>query len=268
MPTEKINGVNIYYELDGTGEETLVILNGIMMSTASWNELVPVCTRRYRLLRVDFRNQGKSEYCEEYFDIGIHVEDLECLLQRLELEKVHMVGISYGAEVAMLFALKYPQRLGSLILSNTTPRVTRHLRAIGNSWDEAAKLYDGEKFFRLVMPLIYSDNFYETNWQWMQYREKLFGKTLTREWFDAYLRLSASTRSYDIVDRLQEIEVPTLVMASDRDIITPLSEARLIHERIKGSRLLIIPGAGHASCYEKKDEFNTAVLGFIEAVGR
>lgn len=263
MPKEIINGVEIFYELNGSGSETVVILNGIMMSTTSWYDFVPAYTKNYRLLRVDFRNQGQSQYVDDDFFIDIHVEDLKSLFDKLGIQKIHMVGISYGAEVAMLFAIKHQHMLKSLVLSNTTARVTKHLRAIGDSWDEAAKLYDGERFFKLVMPFIYSSVFYDSNWQWLKDREKAFGKILQKPWFDAYRKLSGSTRCYDILDKIHEIKVPTLCIASDLDVITPVSEVRMIHERIEGSSFLIISDAGHASCYEKKDAFNAAVLGFI-----
>lgn len=263
MPKELINGVEIFYQLDGKGDETVVILNGIMMSTTSWYDFVPDYVKKYRLLRVDFRNQGQSQYVDEDFLIDIHVDDLKGLFEKLEIEKVHMVGISYGAEVAMLFALKYQKMLQSLVLSNTTARVTNHLKAIGDSWDEAVRLNDGEKYFKLVMPFIYSSVYYNSNWKWLKDRERAFGKALKKPWFDAYLKLSGSTRFYDILNQIQDIKVPTLCIASDLDVITPVYEVRLIHERIEGSRFVIIPDAGHASCYEKKEEFNSVVLGFI-----
>lgn len=266
MPKQIVNGVELFYQLDGTGNEVVIILNGIMMSTASWDELVGVYSKDYRVLRVDFRNQGKSQYIYESFAIDVHAEDLKCLLDILGINKAHFAGISYGAEVAMLFALKHQAMVSSLVLSNTTARVTNHLRAIGDSWDEAAKLYNGESLFKLVMPFIYSSSFYESNRQWLRDREILFGRILKKEWFDAYMRLSASTEGYNILDRLHEIKVPTLCIASDLDIITPIAELKMIHERIQSSKLIIIPDAGHASCYEKKDEFNAAVYGFLKAV--
>lgn len=263
MPKEIINGVEIFYELNGSGSDTVVILNGIMMNTTSWYDFVPVYTKNYRLLRVDFRNQGRSQYVDEDFLIDIHVEDLKALFDKLNIEKVHMVGTSYGAKVAMLFALKYQHMLKSLILSNTTARVTKHLSAIAESWNEAARLYDGEKYFKLIMPFIYSTVFYENNWQWIKSREKAFGKVLKKSWFDAFIKLLGSTRSYDILNQIHAIKVPTLCIASDLDVITPIQEVRMIHERIEDSSLLIINDAGHAACFEKQEEFNNEVLRFI-----
>lgn len=267
MPKVNINGIGIYYELDGEGE-VIVFLNGIMMSTLSWVDFVGVYTASgYQLLRVDFRDQGLSDRSiGQNYNLGQQVDDLKGLFDYLEFKKVHLLGVSYGGQVALLFTLKYPQMVKSLILANTTARLSNHLKAIGEAWDEAARLHDSEKFFKLVMPFIYSDHFYESQAEWLKERQKLFSKLLTAEWFEAYLRLSSSNGDFNVLERLQEITVPTLVIGADRDLVTPLDEVRKLHAGIKGAQFLIIPGSGHASFYEKKDEFNTAVLGFLASV--
>lgn len=266
MPKVKINGVEINYNLDGEGEETLVLLNGIMMSTASWADFVPVYTEQnnIRLLRLDFRDQGLSSKYQEDYDVGIHVDDLKKLLDKLHISsKVHLLGVSYGGMVAMLFALKYPEVLSSLILPNTEARVTKYLQAVSIIWEEAAKLNSGKLFFQLSMPLIYSDDFYNRKWNWLKEREKVFDNLLDTEWFEALLRLSRSSKEFDILDEIVQIRIPTLLIAGTRDIITPVYEMRKIKDRIKNSSMVIIENAGHASFYEKMNEFNTAVLGFV-----
>jgi 3-oxoadipate enol-lactonase len=264
MPKELLNNSEIFYQIDGSGSETLVLLNGIMMSTADWYGFVPAYTKDYRLLRVDFRNQGQSGYVDEGFDIDMHVEDLKALFDKLGLEKVHMLGVSYGGKVAMLFALKYQEMLQSLVLCNTTARVTKYLREVQDSWVQAAKQYDGEVFFRHIMPFIYSPKFREENDRWINSREKAFGKVLQRPWFDAFIKLTESSHAYDIADRIHAIRVPTLCIASDFDIVTPIIELEIIHNNIEGSKLLIIPNAGHAPQYENKLAFNEAVLNFLK----
>ena len=84
-----------------------------------------------------------------------------------------------------------------------------------------------------------------------------------QEYFASLQRLSRSSKNFDILDEIHKIKVPTLLIAGSRDIITPVSEMKKIQERIEGSRMIIIEGAGHASFYEKMDEFVTAVLGFV-----
>lgn len=265
MPVLEINNVNINYEIDGNGEETLVLLNGIMMSTASWAEFVPFYTKNnYRILRMDFRDQGMSSKYEEDYDVSIHVNDLKDLLDKLDIDKIHLLGVSYGATVAMLFAIKYPQYLNSLILPNAVAKATKYLQAVSDIWEEAARLNSGELFFKLSMPLIYSDDFYNRKWDWLKEREKNFDQLLKEPWFESLIRLSRSSKKFDIMDKIDQIMAPTLLIAGNRDIITPPYEMRKIRERIENSSMVIIENAGHASFYEKMVEFNSIVLGFLK----
>lgn len=265
MSRIKVNGVEINYHLDGEGQETIVLLNGIMMSTASWADFVSIYTKNnYRLLRVDFRDQGLSDKYEEDYDISIHVDDLRALLTELNInEKIHLLGVSYGGMVAMLFALKYPELLSSLILSNTVARVTNYLQAVSDLWEEAAKFNNGKLFFKLSMPLIYSDDFYNRRLDWLKEREKTFDGLLDESWFESLIRLSKSSKEFDVTDKIGQIQLPTLLIAGNRDIITPVYEMNKIAEQIPDAKMVIIERAGHASFYEKMDEFNSAVLGFI-----
>lgn len=265
MPKIELNGVEIYYSLDGEGEETVVFLNGIMMNTLSWNEFVPLFTEQnnYKLLRVDFRDQGFSSKCPENYDVSIHVDDLKALFDALGLTKVHLLGVSYGAMVAMLFALKCPEYLTTLLLPNAVARVTKYLQAASDIWEYAASTNSGELFFKLSMPFIYSDDFYNRNWEWLKEREKIFDQIFTKEWFESLIRLSRSSKDFDIMDRIAEIKTPTLLIAGTRDTITPIYEMKKVQERIADSKMVIIEEAGHASFYEKMDEFCAVVLGFI-----
>ncbi len=266
MPVLEVNDIKINYQLDGDGEETLVLLNGIMMSTASWAEFVPFYTEKnnYSLLRLDFRDQGMSSKFEEDYHVSIHVDDLKELLDKLDIKKVHLLGISYGAMVAMMFAIKYPECLSSLILPNAIAKVTKYLQAVSDIWEEAARLNNGELFFKLSMPLIYSDDFYNRKWDWLKEREKTFDQLLKEPWFESLIRLSQSSKDFDILDQLYKIKAPTLLIAGNRDIITPPYEMRKIRDRIEHSSMVIIENAGHASFYEKMVEFNSTVIGFLK----
>lgn len=267
MPKKMINNIEINYELDGTGEEVLVMLNGIMMSTASWAAHVPFYTANgLSVLRVDFRDQGQSGRAEKPYTIEQHAEDLAELLNKLGLNPVHLHGISYGGQVALLFALKYYKMVRSLIIANTVPRLTNYLRGIGEGWDEAARLKDGRAFFRLIAPSIYSNLFFESNREFLKERENMLGDMLDPSWFDAYLRLSSSNSDFNVLERLPEIKAPTLFMAADRDAVTPVEEMRAMRDRIAGSAFVMIPDSGHVSCYEKMDEYNLLILGFISLV--
>ena len=267
MPKVEVNGIDINYELDGSGEEVLVILNGIMMSTASWIEHVPYFTENdLRVLRVDFRDQGQSGRAEKPYTIEQHVEDLAALFEEIGIDKAHIHGISYGGQVALLLALKYPDRVQSLIIANTVPRMTNYLKGIGEAWDEAAKSKDGSSFFRQVAPSIYSNLFFESNREFLKGREEMLKDMLDDGWFEAYLRLSSSNSDLNLLDQLQKIKAPTLLLAADRDMVTPIEEMRAMRDRVAGSKFLLIPDSGHVTCYEKMEEYILCILGFIKLV--
>jgi proline-specific peptidase len=267
MPKAIIKGQNIYYEIYGKGEP-LVLLNGIMMSTASWKPFIEVFSQDYELVLVDFLDQGQSDKATDYYTQDVHVEMLKELFSSLGFNKVNMVGISYGGEVALRFAVKYQEKLSSLVLANTTAYTTEKLKDIGEAWIYAAKSYNGFTFFKEVMPYVYSDDFYENNIKWLKEREKLFNDILTKEWYDGFIRLVKSAEDLNINDELDKINVPTMIIGAEKDTTTPIKFQEEIKKRIKNSRMVIIKDAGHASMYEKPYEFASIVIGFLKTYNK
>ena len=108
-----------------------------------------------------------------------------------------------------------------------------------------------DAFFNLSIPYIYSRWFYEHNLSWLKERQTLFREILNKEWFDAFIRLSASAHNMDITPAIGDIKCPTLLVGADQDIVTPIAEMDLLHKNIEGSSFLIIKDAGHAAVLEK-----------------
>lgn len=106
---------SIHYEEYGAGEP-IVVLNGIMMSCGSWAEFVEPFSANNRLILLDMLDQGKSSKMDGPFSQAIQAEVVLALLDELGIEKVSMLGISYGGEVAQRFAIKYGHRLNRLVL--------------------------------------------------------------------------------------------------------------------------------------------------------
>ena len=121
-------GKKVYYEVHGSGGEPIVLLNGIMMSTASWKNFIGPMTRNNTLVLVDFFDQGQSQRMTESYDHSIQVELLDAVLEEVAAqiwyEKFNIMGISYGGEVAIQYALAHPGRVRRLILANTCGRTS------------------------------------------------------------------------------------------------------------------------------------------------
>ena len=97
-------GKKVYYELHGEGEPILV-LNGIMMSTESWNAFKPSFSKDNLLILVDFFDQGRSDRLDFEYKHDLQVDLLKALLEHIKIDRVNVVGISYGSAVALQFVL-------------------------------------------------------------------------------------------------------------------------------------------------------------------
>lgn len=263
MPKLKYNNKKIYYEVHGEGEP-LVLLNGIMMSHFSWRPFIPELSNDKKLILFDFLDQGKSDKLDgTQYKHDLQVGILKALLDHLNIKKANVMGISYGGEIAMQFAIKYKEYVNKLIVFNTTSYTTPWLQDIGRAWINAAKTYDPEMFYNVSIPYIYSPLFYTENNEWMKERKEILYSVFNKEFLDAMIRLTESSERYDIRNELSEIESDTLIVGADYDYITPLLEQEYIHKNIKDSKFMMIKNCGHASMYEKPNEFISLINGFL-----
>ena len=127
------DGIDVYYEVHGDRGVPLVVLNGIMMSTASWAAFVPNFSANNILVLVDFVDQGRSRKVDKDYDHSLQVRVVEELVDMLGYDKVVVAGVSYGGEVGLQYALKRPDKVKRLVLANTAARTSAWLREIGRA---------------------------------------------------------------------------------------------------------------------------------------
>lgn len=266
MPHVHVNGVRLYHEIHGQGEP-VVLLNGIMQSTAGWSRQVRELSRRYRVIVHDFRGQGASDKPDEEYTWTMHVEDLRALLDHLGVERVHVVGVSYGAETGMHFALAHPERVRSLVVGTATSEVTPLIRAWADAWAVACATRDGYCFQKLYSPSIFGNAYYAAKAGWLDERAREFGQVVTPEWFEGLERLLRNFLSLDLTPRLGGIKAPTLVVAGEMDVLKPVAQSRIIRDGIPGAEMLVMADCGHVAVLEKPGEFMTAVAGFLARHG-
>ena len=254
MPKIGVNGIELYYELSGPeGAPVLVLSNGIMMSTASWAFQNTVLNQHLRVLLYDCRGMWKSDHPEGSYSMEEHADDLAGLLEALEIDKAHIAGISYGAEVSMMFALRYPEKTRSLIVIDGVSEIHPLLRAQTYPWLMAAERHDAE----LLLNTSYHMNFAE---DWIRANQAFIDTSVDRYALldmDALVRLMKAFYALDMTAELSRIQAPTLVIAGEEDLIKGREYAEIIAAQISNSELVIVPGAGHALCLEKPAILNT-----------
>ena len=259
------NGKKIYYETMGEGQPIL-LLNGIMMSTGSWENFKESFSANNRLILLDFLDQGRSARMTGRYDHSVQVEVVGALLDHLNIKEINLVGVSYGSSIALQFAILHPTRVRKMVLFNATCRTGPQLRAIGKAWNEATKLPTGEGYYYTTIPPIYSTAFWDKHLDWMQEREKtliaFFGNDVVRE---SLVRLTDSSENYDVSEQLWKIACPTLVVSCTDDQLVPPAEQRSIAEGIADSQLVVIPDCGHCSFFEAPDLFTSLSLGWVNS---
>lgn len=254
-------GNNIYYEVHGEGEP-IILLNGIMMSTLSWQEFIKPLTKNNRLILLDFLNQGQSDKVDYQFFHDVQVEIVNDLLDHLGIDSVNLYGISYGGEIGLQFALKYPKKVKKLFLSNTCAYTSYWLEEIGNAWNEASRY--ALSYYLTTIPFIYSPKFFVENRRWIENRKEILLKVFSDEVFINSMRiLTNSSVGYDVRERLDEINCPTMIIGCEYDFVTPFYQQEELHKRIKNSELLFIKESGHGIMYEKPVIFTSTLLGFV-----
>ncbi|MCL2235028.1 MAG: alpha/beta hydrolase [Defluviitaleaceae bacterium] len=263
MATFELNGKNIYYETHGEGAP-IVLLNGIMMSTPSWQMFVPPLSANNQLILMDFFDQGQShKMVDEEYDQALQVAALKGLLDHLGLKKASLAGVSYGGNVALRFAVEHTEMVDKLVIFHAAPKTGAWLQDVGKGW--ILSMDSPENFYNTSIPVIYSPGFYNNNPEWVAVRKNFLTSHVfnNQDFLQAVARLTRSADNYDISDKLDKITAKALIIAADTDPLTPYADQKALAEGINGAELILLPNCGHASMYEKPTLFASLIAGFI-----
>lgn len=261
MPRIKINNIYVYYETYGRDDFPCVIFNnGILMNAASaWKPQIKILSKHYRILKYDFRGQGDSDHPQEEYTMDLHTDDLAELMSALKINKAHIAGISYGSIVAQTFALKYPELCSSLVLVGATSEVGDKLKLIINTWLNHAKNNDLESFVNATVPWLFASSTFIKNSEILQNAKNRYAKLD----LEAVARLCKSFLLTNLTSQIHKIKAPTCIIVGEQDLLTEKTYTDILCHNIPVNELHVIPSSGHVVCYEKVEEFNTLLLGFL-----
>ena len=194
----------------------------------------------------------------------LHADDLAALFDALGIEQAHIGGTSYGAEVSMVFALRYPERTRSLLVTSAVSQVDPQLQGLIGTWIAAAQASDPELLFQVVYPLTFSEDWIGANQETLDLARERY-ELLD---FDSFLELLLCFAKLDITTDLHRIVAPTLVVAGELDLLKPRKYSEIIAREIPGAEFALIPQAGHAAMWEEAGIFNSLILGFLTKHGK
>lgn len=278
-----VNGVDLFFDIEGGGyvpdgptvvaKPTLVLLHGGPGCDHSYFKpwLLPL-TDQVQLLLVDHRGNGRSGRVDEKtYTIEQMADDLEALRHHLGLGPIIVLGHSFGGMVAQVYALRYPQSVSKLILSNTAPSA--------DFWEEAQEMADkmATPEQLAVLPALFegtitSQDEFDQWWETCMplYFHKPDAEIIAEvegrmrgEVVVANYMMANEIPNYDVREGLASVTVPTLVIAGRYDWVTPVSQSEAIVAALPGAQLVIQEASGHMGFIEETEGYLAAVRAFL-----
>lgn len=254
------NGISIHYTLNGPASGHVVTLSHSLATTLGmWEPQVSALAARYRVLRYDTRGHGGTDAPGGPYSLDQLAEDAVALLRALGIERTHFVGLSMGGMIGQVLALKHPETLRSLALCDTSSRIPPEAQPM---WEERIRTTEQQGMEPHVEPTIgrwFTAPFAAKNPEIVESVRAMIRQTKPH----GYIGCCHAIKALDLTDRLPAIAVPTFIAVGEDDPGTPVAASRAIHERIKGSTLLILKSASHLSNIEQSEAFTRALLDFL-----
>jgi pimeloyl-ACP methyl ester carboxylesterase len=247
MPLIQLNNISIYYEITGSGEP-LLFLHALGSAGADWSLQVPYFSKRYQVITVDLRGHGKSTHEAESYKIVELAKDMVLLLDTLGIKWCHVVGLSLGSFVAFELALDSPQKIKSLTLVGTCPRVS-----------DIGRFY---LLFRMLILTLCPMSLVAKVVAWSCFpgkknrekRQACMNRIASND-KQTYKKVYSEILKFDVKHRLNELQCPVLIIVGAKDSVTTPAHAKelqpLLHAEIE-----IIPDAGHVVPIDSPLAFN------------
>ena len=255
-----IRGIEIGYDEAGSGTP-VVLLHGFPFNRSMWSEQIEVLTSRHHVLAPDLRGHGETTVTTEPATMEEMARDVAALMEKLEIRRAAICGLSMGGYVAMALYRMFPLRARALILADTRAGAdTEEAKANREAQAEKALQQGMAGIADAMLPKLLSPKTVARNPAVVARVREMILKT-SPEGAAAALRGMAQRR--DQTGFLSRVICPALIAVGREDMIAPLPEAQLMHREIGGSRLEVIEDAGHVSNIEQPASFNRALTKFL-----
>lgn len=257
----KINDISLHYSIYGSGK-SVILIHGNFLDSRIWEYQIEELSNENKVISYDLRGYGKSDIPRSSFS---HIEDMKSLIDNLDIHDVTLVGSSLGGSIAIDFALEYPNIVQKLIL--VAPALTGYKYPFRLNIEVMQNLLTKKRKGSQAAIEKFIASAY---WKYMfppkenkAAREMVLGIIRDEKNFYSWNPSLYKVSDVNTMKRLGDINVPTLVVLSDRDKGFNIKVGNYIHENIKNSTKQEISDCGHLPFVEKPQEFNKLVLDFM-----
>ena len=253
-----VNGRTLYYETAGAGD-TVVLIHGGLVDRRMWDKQFDVFSKSYHVIRYDLPGFGKSQAPRDAF---APVDDLHKLLTALNVKQCTLIGVSFGGQIAIDYALAHPEMVQSLIPVASALKGYAY-KPVG----DRSLIFQAAKENRVEqsIDLWLKDPIFQAVMNYPDAAEKM--RIMLRDNFKAWssnLLAKSQWPSFPTMDLLPKITARTLVVTGEQDNPNILEIAQLLVYKIPNASKVTIAGTDHHPNMEKFEEFNRAILEFLK----
>ena len=255
------NGISLEYLDRGEGE-VILLLHGLGSTKADWDLQLEPFSEEFRIIAPDLRGHGNSSKPEKKEAYGIPecAEDMKLLLDELGISKCMLVGFSMGGAVAFEMAVRYESMISKMVIVNTAP----DFNALGEMGEQMIK--ERTEMLRSqgmnAMAEKVAEGMFPEDVQ-KPLRDAFYQRASAND-LEAYYNSFITLMDWGIGEKVKNIEVPSLVVASDMDY-TPVELKESYTKKMKNARLVVIRNSRHGVTMDQPEQFNEALLKFFRS---
>jgi 3-oxoadipate enol-lactonase len=259
------DGTRLHYQVVGrpSGDPVLMI-QGLGTDMSGWTLQRLAFSTRFRTVALDNRGAGRSDKPFGRYTLDEMAADAVAVLDDAGVDSAHVMGASMGGAIAQLVALRHPERVRSLVLACTACRNHQWRRELLTEWASIANERGMGEMARRAAHWVMAPRSVRRFWPAVGWLGPL-AMGLPPHAFTSQVRAILDAPE-EMVDVLATLDVPTLVVVGNQDILTPRGDSEELAERIPGAELVVISGAAHGLMIEHATTFNRVVLDFLTRV--
>ncbi len=260
MPTIRVNGADLFYEESGSGEP-LLLLHGLGSSTLDWEPQVKAFAPYYRVIVLDMRGSGKSrdaDHPKGPFSVKQFAADSAAALDKLGASPAHVAGLSMGGMIAFQLAVDFPRSVKTMTIINSGPRLVP--QTLKEHYGIAVRKFVSRFFGPKVWGRILAPKLFPAAGQ--EALRQQFIERMAMNDKDAYWASLKALLGWSVIDRINTISAPTLIIHADQDY-TPLDVKEAYTKLMSNAKLVVINDARHALPIEAPEKLFPVLHEFL-----
>ncbi len=252
----EVDGLNIGYKITGTGEETVVMLQGWGTDLGVYDSVADTINGKYRFVQFDLPGFGSSDEPKEPWNVDAYADFFLHFMEKLGIGEATLIGHSYGGRIIIKLAAResIPFEIKNIVLIDSAgimPKRTIKQKFNIRKYKIIKKIVSVKLIYALFPELI-------DDWRSQQ------GSADYRNASPMMRQCMVMAVNEDLTDLLEKIKQDTLLIWGDKDTATPISDGKLMEEKIPNSGLAVLQGCGHFSFLENPAVFRSIMRSYFE----